>query len=225
MTKMSAASQRRSSYSSESMARRRSRVLEEARNLIAEAGYDGVTMRLLAERSEVASATLYNIYGNKETLVAAAVGELFEEQMERATASRSQGLEGTIARIRLIADEIRSMPEYTRAMITVYFSSTPENLVRDLLRRITTEAHRGLLESMRKAGGLLPWVDIDLLASQTANHQYAAVHDWAIGKVATDRLADRQIYELLVALSGVTCGATAEDIRARLEKAQATLQG
>ncbi|MGE0665669.1 MAG: TetR/AcrR family transcriptional regulator [Sphingomonadales bacterium] len=225
MTKVSAASQKRSSYSSESMARRRERVLEETRKLIAEAGYDGVTMRLLAERSEVASATLYNIYGNKETLIATAVSELFEDQMAHPNAEGVSGLDGTLARTRWIAGEIRRMPEYTRAMVTVYFSGSAENLVRDLLRRITTEAHRKLLESLRRKGGLLPWVDIDLLASMTANQQYAAVHDWAIGKVPSEKLADRQIYELLLALSGVTTGDVGEDIRRRLAEAQAALVG
>ncbi|MEN3975939.1 TetR/AcrR family transcriptional regulator [Emcibacter sp. SYSU 3D8] len=223
MTKVSAASQKRSSYSSESMARRRTRVLEEARKLIAESGYDGVTMRLLAERSEVASATLYNIYGNKETVIATAVSELFEEQMAHDTAERGAGLDGTIARMRWIAEEIRRMPEYSRAMVTVYFSASAENLVRDLLRRITMQAHRRLFASLREQGGLLPWVDIDLLASQTANHQYAAVHDWAIGKVAMDRLADRQIYELLLALAAVTTGDIADDVRTRLRQVQETL--
>lgn len=223
MARVSAASQKRSSYSSESMARRRTRVLEETRKLIAEAGYDGVTMRLLAERSDVASATLYNIYGNKETLVATAVAELFEEQMAHPNAEGVSGLDGTLARTRWIAGEIKRMPEYTRAMVTVYFSGSAENLVRDLLRRITTDAHRKLLESLRRKGGLLPWVDIELLASATANHQYAAVHDWAIGKVPTDRLADRQVYELLLALSGVTTGEIGEDVRARLAETQAVI--
>jgi AcrR family transcriptional regulator len=223
MTKVSAASQKRSSYSSESMARRRNRVLEETRKLVAEAGYDGVTMRLLAERSQVASATLYNIYGNKETLVATAVSELFEEQMAHRTA-HATGLDGTIERIRWIAGEIGRMPEYTRAMVTVYFSASAENLVRDLLRRITTEAHKQLLESLRRKDALLPWVDIDLMASQTANHQYAVVHDWAIGKLALDKLGDRQVYELMMALAGVACGPIVEDIRARMAEAQAALQ-
>lgn len=224
MTRVSAASQKRSSYSSESMARRRSRVLEETRKLVAEAGYDGVTMRLLAERSEVASATLYNIYGNKETLVATAVAELFEEQMAHRSAEGGSGLDATFARTRWIAGEIKRMPEYTRAMVTVYFSVSAENLVRDLLRRMTTDAHRQLLEGLRAKGGLLPWVDIDLLASTTANHQYAVVHDWAIGKVSADRLADRQIFELLLALAGVTTGEIGEDVRRRLAEAQMGLR-
>ncbi len=222
MAKVSAASQKRSSYSSESMARRRERVLDETRKLVAEAGYDGVTMRLLAERSEVASATLYNIYGNKETLIATAVAELFEEQMAHPTHERS-GLDSTIERTRWIAGEIRRMPEYTRAMVTVYFSGSAENLVRDMLRRITTEAHRALMESLREQGGLLPWVDIDLLASHTANHQYAVVHEWAIGRVPIDKLADQQVYHLMLSLAAVTTGEVGEDIRRRLAEVQAAL--
>ena len=52
--------------------RRRSDILEAARDLIAEHGYDGVTMRQLAARSDVAVKTLYLLYGNKEELVTTA---------------------------------------------------------------------------------------------------------------------------------------------------------
>lgn len=223
MTRVSAASQKRSSYSSESMARRRSRVLEETRRLIAEAGYDGVTMRLLADRSDVASATLYNIYGNKETLIATAVSELFEEQMEQGLRHSGGGLEGELSRIEWIAGEILRMPEYARAMVTVYFSGSADNVVRELLHRITSTNYAKLLTGMQREGGLAPWVNVGLAASELANHEYAVVHEWAIGQIASDTLAERQKYVMLLALGGITQGETAEAVRARLQACQEKL--
>lgn len=227
MTKVSAASQKRSSYSSESMARRRSRVLEEARHLIAEAGYDGVTMRLLAERSEVASATLYNIYGNKETLVATAVGELFEEQLREGGAHAGEGIEGALdgAMIRLewITREIMSMPEYARALAIVFFSGSPENLVRDLLRNMSSGAYRRLLDQLAEHGGIVPGADLDLVAEEMSVREFAVVHDWAIGRVPPEKLAERKKYALLLTVGGIAQGAALEAVHQRLEACQKKL--
>ena len=223
MSRVSAAVQKRSSYASESMARRRVRVLEETRKLIAEAGYDGVTMRLLAERSQVASATLYNIYGNKETLIATAVSELLEEQIERGRQQSGGGLEGEITRIQWIAEEIMRMPEYARAMVTVYFSGSADNIVRDLLRRITSTNYTRMLDALKRDGDLLPWVNVELVASELANHEYAVVHDWAVGQLPSEQLADRQKYVMLLTLGSITQGATADAVRKHLKACQNNL--
>ena len=220
MSRLSADSQKRSSYASESMTRRRTRVLDEARKLVAEAGYDGVTMRLLAERSQVASATLYNIYGNKETLIATAVSELLEEQMERGRQQSGGGLDGELNRIEWIAAEIMRMPEYARAMVTVYFSGTADNIVRDLLRGITSSNYTRMLDGLKRDGGLFPWVNLELAASELANHEYAVVHDWAVGLLPSAQLAWRQKYVMLMTLGSITQGATADAVRARLENCQ-----
>lgn len=223
MTRVDAATQKRSSYASEAMARRRSRVLEETRRLIAEAGYDGVTMRLLAERSEVASATLYNIYGNKETLIATAVSELFEEQMEQGLQHSGGGLGGELSRIEWIANEILRMPEYARAMVTVYFSGSAENVVRDLLHKITATNYAKLLTGMQRDGGLAPWVNVGLAASELANHEYAVVHEWAVGQIPSHKLAERQKYVMLLALGSITQGETEDAVRVCLQACQEKL--
>ncbi|MBI1179367.1 MAG: TetR family transcriptional regulator [Alphaproteobacteria bacterium] len=225
MASVSTATQRKSSYSSAQMARRRSRVLEEARKLIGEAGYDGVTMRLLAERSQVASATLYNIYGNKETLVATAVSELFEEQIERATQECGQGVDGALKRLDWIAGEILRMPEYARAMVTVYFSTTADSTVRDLLRNMSMTNYIYFLDLLRRQGQLEEWVNVDLVADEIANQEFAVVHDWAIGRVDSARLATRQKYTLLLTLGSVTCGPIARLVQTRLKELQEELAG
>ena len=223
MTQLSAASQKRASYSSESMARRRERVLDEARRLIAEAGYDGVTMRLLAERSEVASATLYNIYGNKETLIATAVSELLEEQIERSKRVSGGGLDGALNHIDWISGEILRMPEYARAMVTVYFSGSADNLVRDMLRQIASANYKSMMDRFREKGGLAPWVDTQIASDEISNHIYAVVHDWAIGRLPPEKLADRQKFAMLLILGGLTQGETLDQVRARLEACQKRL--
>ncbi len=57
----------------EHKAERRARILAAARELIAERGYDGITMRDLARASRVSVPTLYDLFGGKQALL---LGEL-----------------------------------------------------------------------------------------------------------------------------------------------------
>ncbi len=51
------------------MQRRRERILDDARALIAEQGFDGLNLRDLAERAAVTVPTIYNLIGDKGTLI------------------------------------------------------------------------------------------------------------------------------------------------------------
>ena len=64
-------------------AERRARILASARRLIAERGFDGLTMRDLAAASRVSVPTLYNLFGGKQALL---LGEL-ESDAEHPAAS------------------------------------------------------------------------------------------------------------------------------------------
>ena len=57
----------------EQMRERRGRILEAARELLAERGYAAVTVRELAERCGVSVPTLYNRFESKDALIAEAV--------------------------------------------------------------------------------------------------------------------------------------------------------
>ena len=69
------------------MAVRREHILEMARKLIESEGYAGLTMRKLAAKSAVTVPTIYNLIGNKEQVLFAAVEEQtrsFVTNLERA---------------------------------------------------------------------------------------------------------------------------------------------
>ena len=48
---------------------RRERILDLARDIIAEKGFDGLNLRDLAEKAGVTKPTIYNLIGDKETLI------------------------------------------------------------------------------------------------------------------------------------------------------------
>jgi len=53
------------------MAKRRQRILHEARQLLTRGGYESLNLRALAQAAEVTVPTIYNLLGNKEALVVA----------------------------------------------------------------------------------------------------------------------------------------------------------
>jgi AcrR family transcriptional regulator len=70
----------------EVLATRQLRFVEEALELAAEGGYDGLQMRLIAERAGAATGTLYQAFPSKDQLLVAALHrwlEIFEKSMER----------------------------------------------------------------------------------------------------------------------------------------------
>jgi AcrR family transcriptional regulator len=55
----------------DNMRRRRERILDEARKMIASGGFEALKFRELAQRSKVTAPTIYNLVGNKEELLKA----------------------------------------------------------------------------------------------------------------------------------------------------------
>src|SRR5690348_1381053 len=58
---------------------RRRRILEAARHLMAERGYEGLSMRTLADASRVSVPTLYNLFGSKHAILAAEMQDTFAD--------------------------------------------------------------------------------------------------------------------------------------------------
>jgi len=57
------------------MQKRRERILERARKVISEEGFDALNLRALAKSAEVTVPTIYNLIGNKEDVLIAVISE------------------------------------------------------------------------------------------------------------------------------------------------------
>src|SRR5215468_1746325 len=96
---------------------RKSRILAAARKLIADRGYEALSMRTLARASRVSVPTLYNLFGSKHAILAAEMQETFAnvaralgeapsgDAIDRAGALLEAGLRNMLA-----------VPEYNRAL-------------------------------------------------------------------------------------------------------------
>ncbi|WP_221796606.1 TetR/AcrR family transcriptional regulator [Aquisediminimonas sediminicola] len=99
---------------------RRARILDNARELVAEHGYDGVSMRTIARESGVTEKTLYNIFGSKDELIAIAARErtvkIFDEAADKAPAGSWAAL---VSLVHTVAEKTHEQPNMARALIPI----------------------------------------------------------------------------------------------------------
>jgi AcrR family transcriptional regulator len=146
-------------------AQNRAEILQAARLVFAELGYDAATVRDIVRRTALASGTFYNYFNDKEAVFRA----LLAEAEERRRAWLSRASLRTSSYQEYLADAFRAYFEFVAADPTMF----------DLLRRNagTIRALSGdpliigwsrkiqedLAGQMRR--GKLPWVDPEYLAS------------------------------------------------------------
>jgi len=202
-------------------AARRARVLEAARELIAESGYTGVTMRQLAASSRVSIPTLYALFGGKDQLLYAAVESHFLELMERDDESaRSPGLPPVMAVVDRCATEALRLARYNRALIRFFIGSdtTPglhTTISRELIKRL-----EAALEEMKEKRQLAAWAEPRVVAEQIADHCIMNTLDWAAGRLKDDALVSVMSYGASLILLGLTRGR----VRSAIEEHARALQ-
>lgn len=70
--------------------RRKAEIVRTATGVLAEAGYMGMSLEDVAERTDIAKATLYHYFSSKDDLVAAALESLTQEVLTRLSERREQ---------------------------------------------------------------------------------------------------------------------------------------
>jgi AcrR family transcriptional regulator len=202
-------------------AARRTRVLKAARELIAERGYTGVTMRGLAAASRVSIPTLYALFGGKDQLLYSAVESHFLELMGRDDESaKSQDLPPVMAVVERCADETLRLARYNRALIRFFIGSdsTPglhSTISRELVNRLTAA-----LEEMQGRRQLTTWAEPRIVAEQIADHCIVNTLEWAAGRIDDDALVAAMSYGASLILLGLTRGRVRTAIERRAQELQ-----
>ena len=195
-------------YQSAKQVRRRAQILEKAREIIGEKGLEKLTMRELAEASDVSTRTLYNIYGSREALIAHALDEFFILQREELGEIDDgiDPLEKILFIVRLDEKEIRRERDFSRAMMQMYFNTDPENPVFESQYQLTTASFEPLLAQMQSDGGLYGWADTHLVAQEIADRYACIVVLWLRDLISNDALFDRLAYSTLAIIASVATG-------------------
>lgn len=204
--------------------RRRENILTAARELIAERGYEGVTMRDLATASGVAPKTLYHQFESKEKLLRAAVEERFRhayQQIDEADIARG------IDRLFYIVDTVGKTTQdnlaYAKALGPILSSRRSESS--EVFTRIRMNTYRRAIEQIEGESEFVDWVDVDLLSTIVYRQVNPILMSSWFLKTPSDVTTMVVKLDLCLILASVTTGYTHRKVVATAKKLQKTLKG
>ena len=163
---------------------RRERILSSAREQLSRAGYEGINMRELAVAAEVSTATLYNLYQSKDTLILAALEDLLADLNDEVVNSGATGLNRYLKRVEVFANQIVETPRYAEAMGRMLFNADASDPIVAVVLGASISIHREELEEMKSAGQLKAGSDLEFIARSLASTGWSVILMWMKGYVA-----------------------------------------
>jgi AcrR family transcriptional regulator len=200
----------------EQLLERRARILAAVRELVAERDWREVTVRDLARRCRVSVPTLYNQFGGKDGLLAAAALGHFGELLARTVREAGPGgWRRLIAIVARCAENMASQSAYHRSLLEAFAVAretgpVQDGFVGDLSRALAAE-----LDEMRRQGQLEDWIDAPLLAGQITAACVSASASWVRGALGDDGLRAAMLHAASLLLLAAARG----DARRGLERA------
>ncbi len=210
---------RRGRYISDPMLERRRRMLEAAKQMIAEGGPDGFAIRELGSRANVSVTTIYATYGDKEGLIAAAIQDYYEGLPVRR-ARQATSIPALLLATDLACEAVLANKPYARQYAGLYFSGTLDGRIYKVIQETATAA-AGQIPWLQKAmrdGDVMPGLTAEQIMGFLANQRLVVLHDWAQGRVVDEDLATGIKVAFLIVARGFTRGATHARLEAALMK-------
>lgn len=141
-------------------AERREAVVQSVRFHLEEYGFDGLSMRKVAQEAGVSPSTLYEIYGSKESLILYAIKDsLFNLAVEED--QYEPGLERFLHRLESIAHMFEDLPDTADAISRLLFQGTSSSPANVVFLDNAIEARRTSLCEMLEMKQLKKGIDVD----------------------------------------------------------------
>ena len=183
--------------------RRRARIVAAAGELLRERGIEGLAIREVAERAEVAPATIYNLIGGQNRVAAALVTAAIDAiPFARPDLACMEPLDRVIAHLASVFESFEARAPEVRPVIRLYLArrGTPDwDAERPLapLFELGLATYGGWIAEARAAGAFAPEVPADAVAAALMSTLKAHVDAWALASEGAG----------LVAASAVRAGA------------------
>ena len=205
----------------EHKAERRQRILAAARAIIGERGFDGLTMRGLAEAARVSVPTLYNLFGSKQAILVDELDELFRA----VTGALDANVDGTpversLAGCEAAVDEVLASPAYSRALLDLLFASDRTRELRRQTERIYVELIAEHVEAAQRDGLMADWVDPVAVAKQEYAHHIQVSLQWAKGDLDDEQYRAAALYGQCLILLGISRGSAARELQSVASRLQ-----
>lgn len=198
-------SARATTYSSERIIARRSRILRETRLMLVEGGYDEVTIRELARRADVAQRTLYNAFGSRENIVAAAIIQYYEE-LDSLNRIKSDpiSLLGELKHFIATTMSSQKVRAYARATMSLYNSFDVNPAVRAAVRTVNVHSMSPFSDYLESASLFRPHVSGTIFVDTMTILLQAVLSAWCLEEISDDTMLERMAETFLVTVLGYT---------------------
>jgi AcrR family transcriptional regulator len=204
---------------SEQRLARRAAILDTARAMIAEVGYEAVKVRDLAERCRVSVPTLYNQFGGKDGLLGAAIEDHFGGPLSLA----QTGFERLLLIIDQCVLQLLTLSEYHQRLLEAFMSLDNTIAVQQRIAVRLTAAFETELQTMLEKRQIVPWASPALLAEQLTSSCINTAVVWSSGFYSDANLGPSMRFATGLLLFGVVRGKSQALIKARVEAAQKQL--
>ncbi len=196
---------------------RRQRILQAARELLAQGGVAALSMRKLGEHAELSVNTLYNLVGSRDRILTALIEDAIERlaQVFRDQPPTDDPIERCHALVATSVRHVVEAPAVFRAMAVARHERMSSNGAED--RRTTERAVTVLTEAIDNAvahGSLMATLDSRRLGEKVHEGWTAALEQWAFGLIDDAVFATRALHGLHLVLLAVAT----DSVRPRLQQ-------
>ena len=204
---------------------RRASMMETARQMIAEKGYESITIRELAVACRVSVPTLYNQFGGKDQLLAAAIEDHFVGDPDQVKIKTSLiGLDRIFAILDFITFQFLQAPDFHRRLLEAFgaldsMQQVQRSITASLAYEISQEL--GVMQDRRE---LESWAAPELLAGQVTTAFISSTIIWGSGIIKENQLTAAVQYGTGLVLAGVVTGDNVPLVRQRIKAAQELLR-
>lgn len=208
----------------EHKAERRGRILATARQIMAQDGYEGLSMRRLAKAARVSVPTLYNYFGSKQAILEGWLDENFVVVTTALQNAEGEGIaERMLCSCEAATDDLLEAPAYTRALVNHFLVATETSALRRSFEQGYVALLAAELSAARERGEVYDWVEPRAVAGRQFAHYMQVMIQWARGDFDDRTFRDAALLGLCLLLLGVTQGESAQRFEARARDLQASL--
>lgn len=210
-------------YKSPRLVERHANILTVTREALAERSFSAVTMNELARRAGVTKKTLYNVYGNKDKLLVAAVSEVIS-LYRRPDGECEPGITTLIASRKGAIEQVLAQPAYANAMTSTLVQLDGKHRLVDMLINDSVGFTKTQLQADIEAGHIQPGYRAGPLAKQLVSQGWGINLLLQKETVTLSEFGLLSLTGMLLILKGVSLGIRQEQINEQLDEAQKLYQ-
>jgi hypothetical protein len=119
-------------------------------------------------------------------------------------------LEGVVDRTLSTNRRNFKVRNYTKAIVSIYFSSTTSNDIWKTIQDMTQTGWAEWFTFLQEQGLFKDWAKPDRVANEMANLQYSIISDWCLGRLPDEEYLSALFTATLTLLIGATKGEVAD---------------